>query len=58
MVLKCTADPNAPAECRARSVVFMDATGPDPKDRNCTFADALHLCKGVNCAGQVPPTTV
>ncbi len=43
--------------CRARSVVFMDATGPDPKDRNCTFADALHLCKGFNCAGQVPSMT-
>ena len=38
---------------RARSVVFMDSTGPTPKERNCTFVDAIHLCKGANCAGQV-----
>ena len=38
---------------RARSVVFMAATGPQPKDRNCTFIDAIHACKGVNCEGQV-----
>ena len=34
-------------------MVYMDKTGPDPSDRNCTFVDAMHLCKSANCAGQV-----
>ena len=33
----------------------MAATGVEPKDRNCTFIDVLHMCKGGNCAGQVHP---
>ena len=36
---------------RARSVVYM--IPKDKKDRNCTFADALHECKGAYCADQV-----
>ena len=38
---------------RARSVVFMAETGARPKDRNCTFSDVIHACKGADCAGQV-----
>jgi len=38
---------------RARSVVYMAQMGTQPKDRNCTFVDAIHACKGADCAGQV-----
>ena len=38
-------------------MVYMTATGPSPKNRSCTFVDALHECKAAFCAGQVMQAT-